>query len=172
MATCSTPQFHRRSIRLAGYDYTNVGAYFITICGYQRQLLFGEILANEMLLSPLGKIIKTEWEQLPKRFANIQLGSYSVLPDHMHGIIYITEDAGNEHTNRKFGGMVPGSIPDIVRAFKSSVTNRYRYHTSIPTTPIWQRNYYERIIRDMHELEMITGYIDANVERFSEDPYW
>ena len=85
---------HRRSIRLKGYDYTQEGAYYVTIVAWQRECLFGEVVNAEMALSKFGLIAKQQWEQLPKRFPTIELGAYVIMPNHMHGIIVITDGRG------------------------------------------------------------------------------
>src|SRR3989304_5673232 len=86
------PQIHhRRSIRLKGYDYTQAGAYFITICSHQREHVFGEVVNGEMKLSKFGQVAKQQWEKLPKRFQNIELGAFALMPNHEHGVIQIIE---------------------------------------------------------------------------------
>jgi len=94
---------HRQSIRLKGYDYTSPGAYFITICSYQRQCLFGAIVDDEMQMSKIGEIAKSCWRAIPDYFAKVQLGEFVVMPNHLHGIIFITD------TRR---GMAAMPLPD------------------------------------------------------------
>ena len=175
------PQIHhRRSIRLKGYDYTQVGAYFITICSYQREHIFGEIVNGEMKLSKFGLVAKQQWEKLPKRFPNIELGAFVVMPNHGHGVIQIIEHERkgiaenlqnlDEDSSRyaptknqqKFGKMIPNSIPTIVRSYKSAVAYRINLMRGTNGIPVWQRNYYEHIVRNERELELITKYIDYN----------
>ncbi len=85
-------KFHRRSIRLPNYDYSQSGAYFITICTHQREWLFGEILNEKMLLNEFGNIARTEWLETPKIRPNIKLGEFIIMPNHIHGIIWIKDD--------------------------------------------------------------------------------
>ena len=85
---------HRRSIRLKGYDYSQAGAYFITICTKDRECLFGEIVNGEIILNDYGKIANDEWEKLPQRFLNFELDVFQVMPNHMHGIIVLNEFVG------------------------------------------------------------------------------
>ena len=196
-------KFHRRSIRLKGYDYTQPGAYFVTMVTYQREDLFGEIMEGEMRLNWTGKQVKREWGRLARRFPNIELDEFIVMPNHVHGIILIvdlgrgtatiSEDedlngsrrapttANSEDidltiprrapTNREqFGKPVPGSIPTIIRSFKSAVSlrvNRSRYSTG---APVWQRKYFERVVRDQSELERIRAYIHHNPSQWADDP--
>lgn len=175
------PQIHhRRSIRLKGYDYTHAGAYFITICSHQREHVFGEIVNGEMKLNKLGLVAKQQWEKLPKRFPNIELGAFVLMPNHEHGIIQIIEQQRrgmaeslqnlDEESSRyaptenqqKFGKMIPNSIPTIVRSYKSAVAYRINLMRGVKAAPVWQRNYYEHVIRNDRELELITRYIDYN----------
>ena len=97
---------HRRSIRLKGYDYSQAGAYFITICTNDRKCLFGEIINGEMILNDCGKIANDEWEKLPQRFPNFELDVFQIMPNHMHGIVLLNESVGaglapaqNEHND-------------------------------------------------------------------------
>lgn len=183
------PQIHhRRSIRLKGYDYTQAGAYFITICSHQREHVFGEIVNGEMKLNKFGLVAKQQWEKLPERFPNIELGAFILMPNHEHGIIQIIERerrgtadtsrkgiAGNlrnldEDSSRyaltknqqKFGKMIPNSIPTILRSYKSAVAYRINLMRGVKAAPVWQRNYYDHIVRNEKELELITKYIDYN----------
>ena len=85
---------HRRSLRLKGYDYSQAGAYFVTIVTWHRECLFGEVVNKEMILNKVGKIVEWEWLELPKRFSYIELGAYMVMPNHFHGILFIHETVG------------------------------------------------------------------------------
>ncbi len=171
---------HRRSIRLKGYDYTQAGAYFITICSHHREHIFGEIVNEEMKLNKFGLVAKQQWEKLPKRFPNVELGAFVLMPNHEHGMIQIIEhqrrgiaenlQSLDEDSSRyaptdnqqKFGKMVPNSIPTIVRSYKSAVAYRINLMRGVKAAPVWQRNYYEHIVRNEKELELITEYIDYN----------
>jgi len=174
---------HRRSIRLKGYDYTQPGAYFITVVSYQRQNIFGEIVDGEMHLNWAGNLVKQEWQRLPNRFPNIELGEFVIMPNHLHGIILIiskgTAETNQRYnpemscqapSNEQYGKPVPGSIPTIIRSFKSAVTLRVNQKREFTTTPVWQRNYFERVVRDQNELELIREYILDNPSQWSEDP--
>ncbi|MBL8097575.1 MAG: transposase [Anaerolineales bacterium] len=170
---------HRRSIRLKGYDYTQAGAYFVTICTYQRENIFGEIINGEMKLSKFGLVASQQWEKLIKRFPNIELGAFVIMPNHSHGIIQIVErevqrrdtasrfnDQNDESSRRvpteRFQKPVAGSIPTIIRSYKSAVAYRINLMRNNKDTSVWQRNYYEHVIRNEKELELITKYIEYN----------
>lgn len=161
---------HRRSIRLQEYDYAQAGGYFVTIVTYQRDLLFGEIVDEEMMLNDFGKIADECWRAIPEHFPNVELGAYVVMPNHVHGIITITDGRGTIYrapTQEQFQKPVTGSIPTIIRTYKSAVTRLIgREHN---TTGIWQRNYYEHIIRNHEDWDRIHRYIESNPSMWTED---
>ena len=161
---------HRKSIRLPGYDYSQAGAYYVTIVTHQRNCLFGEVVNGEMVLNDFGKIAAECWRAIPDHFPLVELGAYVVMPNHVHGIIVITNGRGTIYrapTQEQFQKPVVGSIPTIIRTFKAAVTRRIgREHNA---TGIWQRNYYEHIIRDQTDLQNKTDYIEANPMLWDED---
>lgn len=161
---------HRRSIRLKEYDYAQPGGYFVTIVTYQRDLLFGEIVDDEMALNDFGKIANECWREIPEHFPNVELGAYVVMPNHVHGIITITDGRGTIYrapTQEQFQKPVTGSLPTIIRTYKSAVTRLIgREHNA---TGIWQRNYYEHIIRNHEDWDRIHRYIEANPSLWAED---
>ena len=118
---------HRRSIRLKGYDYSQIGAYFITICTQNRECLFGKIVDGKMVLNPFGRIVADEWTKTALIRDEIKLDEWVVMPNHFHGIVVVTNCRGTARrapTVERFGKPVSGSIPTIVRSFKSAVTKR------------------------------------------------
>ncbi len=172
-----SPQHHRRSIRLQGYDYTQPGAYFITICTQDRACLFGEVMDGEMRLNDAGQMVHVEWESLPKRFPRVALDAFVIMPNHLHGIIVITDHpvncAGlvpaqnNRTTTNRATTRVAPTVGDIVGAFKSRTTVLYTHGVKQRRGPpfagrLWQRNYYEYIIRDHRFLNRIREYILQN----------
>ena len=184
---------HRHSIRLKGYDYTQPGAYFVTILTHQRNEIFGAITGGEMHLNKYGQIAFQQWEALSHRFRHIRLDEYVVMPNHFHGILVITDQSKgaaeyySQHvepasrcaltsTHNASSPLRPhspqvvvGSLGAIVRAYKSAVT--YRIHNMPGTNglPVWHRNYYEHIIRDDTELHSIRAYIQTNPLSWRED---
>ena len=176
---------HRKSIRLQGYDYSQAGAYYVTIVTYQRDCLFGEIMNEEMFLNDFGKIADECWRAIPDHFPNVELGAHVIMPNHAHGIIVITNNESRSTTatiddGRRGAAMLryddnpshkinvkPSSLGAIVRSFKSAVS--YRIHKELNATGIWQRNYYEHIIRDEKDLQNKTDYIEANPSLWDED---
>ena len=174
---------HRRSIRLKEYDYTQAGGYFITIVTFQREHLFGEIQNDEMQLSKFGLVAKQQWEKLPKRFSNIELGAFVIMPNHAHGVIQILDlgrgtaegvtDIVDESPRRapteQFQQPVKGSIPTIIRSYKSAVAYRINLMRGINSVPVWQRNYYEHVIRNHEDWDRIHRYIKSNPSMWAED---
>jgi putative transposase len=142
---------HRRSIRLPGYDYTTPGAYFITICSWQRECLFGEIIDGTMQLSPYGKTVLFNWSILPKRYQNVALDNFVVMPNHVHGIIVLKDWLEKNYTESDKFALRKSTIhplSEIVRGLKTSSArriNKMRYLTGVS---VWQRGYYEHIIRN------------------------
>jgi len=186
MAQDAHPKFdpnkrHRKSIRLQGYDYSFAGAYFVTIVTYQRDCLFGKIENGEMLLNDFGIIADECWRAIPEHFPFVELGAHIIMPNHAHGIIVIRADesptingmtqyVGARHASplqTPPRGTPPHSLGAIVGSFKSAVTKRIgREHNA---TGIWQRNYYEHIIRNDREMDNIWRYIEANPAQWDAD---
>lgn len=175
------PEIHRRrSIRLKEYDYRRAaGAYFITICSWNNECLFGSILDGKMQLNENGQIVEGEWLQTGVVRPNVKLDTFVVMPNHIHGIIILNEDGGTIQsvvgatrrvapTGRPMGP-VSGSIGAIIGQYKSIVTKRINKMRNTTWFNIWQRNYYEHIIRNENELNRIREYIRNNPARWAED---
>jgi putative transposase len=174
---------HRRSIRLQGYDYTQSGAYYITIVTYQRQHLFGEVVNGVMHLNELGKIARDEWFKTAVLRAYVELyeDEFVVMPNHVHGIIWIENKDGGDNTTivgtrrrrvptvEQFGKPVSHSIPTIVRAYKSAVTYAVNALQNQRGGVLWQRNYYEHVIRDEKDLKAKRDYILSNPLNWEDD---
>ena len=194
---------HRRSIRLKGYDYTQPGAYFVTICAYQRNEIFGAIVGKSMQLSPLGIIVQSEWFRSIGIRKEIRLfeDEFVVMPNHLHGIVWIVgadgvrpdgvrpdgvrpdgvrpdgvRPDGVRPVRKKGASLVPlhaplhrvaRSLGSFVAGLKAAVTSRAG--RELNSANIWQRNYYEHIIRNESELWNIWNYIDTNPLRWQED---
>ena len=171
------PNIHRRrSVRLQGYDYSQAGAYFITICTQGRECLFGAIENGEMMLSECGQIAHDEWLKSAKIRSEIELGEYVIMPNHFHGILIIGRGtARRAPTVEQFGQPVSGSLPTIIRAFKSAITKRINEMRQSPGVSIWQRNYFEHVIRNEADYRRITEYVENNPRQWEEDslhPKW
>jgi putative transposase len=171
---------HRRSIRLKGYDYAQPGAYFVTIVAWQRESMFGEILNGEMMLSHYGKIVQKCWREITAHFINVETGAFTIMPNHVHGIILIHERRGTVSVPNDnnalpiMGGETPPlrtpTLGQIVAYFKYQSTKEMNLLANTGTvTKFWQRNYYEHIIRDENDLQNKAHYIEANPLLWAED---
>jgi len=174
---------HRKSICLNGFDYSLPGAYFVTICAHARQCIFGDVIDGEMNLSDFGKIAQEEWQKTSVLRANVQLGAFVVMPNHVHAIIHIPEEDGfvqpTMPSSPRRGdrpvaptearGPSPRSIGAIMAGFKSAVTTRINIMRHTPGFPVWQRNYYEHIIKNDKEYLQIEGYILENPIQWLKD---
>jgi len=169
---------HRRSIRLKGYEYSQGGAYFVTICTHNRECMFGKIVDGKMCINEWGKIAERCWLEIPEHYPNVSLDEFVIMPNHIHGIIILNEkisiiganvvgakDFSPLHNNHLCG--TSRTIGSIVRGFKIGCTKWFRKHTDIYT--VWQRNYYEHIIRNEIELNKIREYILNNSLNWETD---
>ena len=167
---------HRRSLKLKNYNYSQAGYYFVTICCYQRQCLFGEIIDGVMQLNQYGLIIEKEWLRSSLVRQEIELDKYVVMPNHFHGIVIINSVGANgrsplpQPSNQSIiPSMKPKSLSSLMSGFKSSVTKNINLIRNTPGTPIWQRNYYEHIIRNETALNKIREYIINNPLSWEND---
>ncbi|HEU0075103.1 MAG TPA: transposase [Dehalococcoidia bacterium] len=166
----------RRSIRLPGYDYASAGAYFVTLTTWQRESIFGEVVDGEMILGGLGEIAAREWRRSEELRAEIHLDAFMVMPNHLHAVILIRDVGAHGRAPlrgpsiRDAPSRQPRSLGSLVAGFKSAATRRINETRNSPGIPIWQRNYYERIIRDEDELNRIRQYILDNPAKWAEDP--
>ena len=229
----NSEKHRRRSIRLPGYDYSQPGAYFVTICTLNRACLFGDIVNGVMRLNPMGCMVQECWMAIPQHFPHVVLDAFVVMPNHVHGILVIVEktnagtphpaeamhsveathsvgamrsvgathDVGathsagamrsvgtphpaeamrsvgathasplqNDNTPTRPRGPKRQSIASIVGSFKSAVTKCINEYRGTPGAPVWQRNYYEHIIRTEESLNRIREYILQNPLRWHLD---
>lgn len=171
---------HRRSIRLRGYDYAQAGAYFVTICVQNHELIFGDVIGAEMRLSSFGHLVVECWQAIPDHFHHATLDTFIAMPNHVHGILVIAhseshpDDGGATHASplRPYSwsaaeqstarGPRSGSIGAIIGSFKSASAKRINQARGTAGVPVWQRNYYEHVIRDAEALNRIREYIVTN----------
>ncbi|MCL2683218.1 MAG: transposase [Bacteroidales bacterium] len=168
---------HRRSIRLKGYDYSQAGLYFVTICVRNREHLFGEIQNWEMVLNGYGEIVARCWSEIPKHYPNTILHEFVVMPNHVHGIIQIIEPVGAQNfvplhipKQNTFQKIIPRSIGSIIRGFKIGVTKQLNQFECFGV--IWQRNYYEHIILTNRSYQYIANYIINNPKNWEKDKFF
>lgn len=180
-------RYRRRNLRLKRYDYSLTGYYFLTICTEQRQCLFGDIANGTMELNLMGLAVERVWRAIPEHFPLAVLDEYVVMPNHVHGIIKLMPQSGSampkefqssmcsansvlpsKRTSPR-RGPARGSISAIVGAFKSTAARRINELRDAPTRSIWQRNYYEHIIRSERSLLRIREYVTNNPLRWTLD---
>ncbi len=172
-AADTTVRHRRRSLRLDGYDYAKAGAYFITICTEGRACLLGDVTNGTMRLNAAGQLAVTLWNDLTARFVGIELDASVVMPNHVHGVIALPDRARNRRgtprgcPGSKAATRAAPTVGDMVGAFKSLFTVEYIRGVKEDRWPafdrrVWQRNYYEHIIRDEAELARVRRYIDEN----------
>ena len=163
----------RQSIRLKDYDYTQPGAYFVTVCAHDRRDVWGKVRGGEVSLNGLGRIIEDCWGEVPAHFPHVRLDQYCVMPNHLHGILSIAH-AGRgtiyrAPTPEGFSQPVAGSLPTVIRTFKAAVTRHARKTVQGGSIRVWQRGYFERVIRDERELHLAREYIANNPAKWDLD---
>ncbi len=187
---------HRRSTRLKSWDYSWSWWYYVTICAYERQCLFGEIVIDEMRLNSVGRIVEEEWLRTPEIRKSVELDLYVVMPNHIHGIIIVNDDVGTHRSASLIGEdktgargksvvatldshvgahssaplrRKPRSLGSFVAGFKSVVTKRINVLRNSPGRPVWQRGFHDHIIRNEADLVRIREYIRNNPLRWALD---
>lgn len=165
---------HRHSIRLQGYNYAEAGAYFVTVCIEQHECLLGEIVDGQMLLDDWGQIASEIWEQVADHWPSVEIDAFVVMPNHLHGIIIITEGGAE-----KEGGGTPPlqevkppqkpTLGAIMAFWKYQSSKRINEARQTPGMRLWQRNFYEWIIRNEQMLERARNYIANNPGRWDDD---
>ncbi len=186
--TFDPTKHHRRSIRLKGYDYTSPGWYYVTVCTHDRKFFFGDVADGQMRLNDAGRMVDFVWTQLPHQFQHITLDARVVMPNHMHGILVVVGAPlvgalGGAGTRRpapalslEGAGTRPApTMGDVVGAFKSITTYEYTLGVRQRNWPsfngrLWQRNFYEHVIRNEHELNTIREYVCLNPSGWAYDP--
>ncbi len=185
---------HRRSIRLKGYDYSQAGLYFITICCQDRVCRLGKIENGVMICNELGEIAYREWMKTAELRPQIELDAFMVMPNHIHGILKINEiDMDTLHSPNNTGDNTgdnmgecnspnntgecnsplrspSNTIGAIIRGYKSSVTKQFGLMGF--DEKLWQRNYYEHIIRDEQSYQIISEYIINNPKKWADDKFY
>jgi putative transposase len=174
MASLDAPRPRRRAIRLAGYDYAQAGAYFITMCTEDRALLFGAIQDGVMRLNETGAFVEAAWQDLSRHYRNVALDEFVVMPNHVHGIIVIAEqddhDAASGGAGLKPAPTKSHPVSEIVRGFKTFSARRINEHRGTRGAAVWQRNYYEHVIRNEASLSRIRQYVANNPASWPDDP--
>ena len=164
-------KLRRKSIRLKNYNYSKIGTYYITICTNKKECIFGNISNGKMITNENGNIVGTFWKNLPKKYKNCKLDKFIIMPNHLHGLIIIESDnVGAIHelplqkTQRR--SML---LPKIIGYFKMNTAKKINQIRQSPGERVWQRNYFERIIRNNKELNKIKYYISKNPIKWEHD---
>lgn len=168
----------RQSIRLAHFDYTQSAAYFVTLVTRDRAELFGCLIDDVMHLSPIGEIVQEEWLRSSEIRAELELDGFVVMPNHLHGIVIVAREMVAQAEQASPTGAhsraplqrAPRSLGSFISGFKATATRRIRLQRLISDGPVFQRNYFERVIRNERELDRIRTYIADNPRRWLEDP--
>ncbi len=162
---------HRKSIRLKHYNYSQNGAYFITLCAKNRQCLFGEIINNKITLNDLGNIVREEWKKSFQIRYELEIDEFVIMPNHFHGIVFITRksEQGYNYKSNSDQGPKNKSISSLVAGFKSSVTSKINALQKQTSESVWQRNYHEHVIRNEKSLQRIREYTINNPLTWKED---
>ncbi len=171
----------RQSMRLSDFNYAQAGCYFVTLCAHQRQCLFGTICEGFMQEGAAGLMVQENWTALPARFPFVALDAYVVMPNHLHGLLFLTDQEGEQPQNSFSSaegyhpnGTSAGTLGRIVQAFKSLTTCCYTQGVKQEGWPafdgrIWQRNYHDHVVRDEAALGNIRSYIAANPGCWEQD---
>jgi REP element-mobilizing transposase RayT len=177
----TTPAFnsdlhHRRSIRLHNYDYSQAGAYFFTLCTQNRECLFGTVVEDTVRLNDVGRMVQEIWRALPDYYPGVELDNFVVMPNHIHGIVllndvgarFIAPNNGQGTENKGAINRAP-AVGEIIRAFKARCTRGINQLRGLQGASIWQRNYYEHVIRNESSFHEIREYIVNNPARWAMD---
>ncbi|HHE31532.1 MAG TPA: hypothetical protein ENL07_02550 [Chlorobaculum parvum] len=172
----------RQSLRLKDYDYSQPGAYFVTLCAKDRWSLFGEIVDGVMQLNEAGRIVAEEWMKSAEIRQEIKLDEWVIMPNHFHGIVVITSDSVRAHGRapvQKPRGASdrplcrpPKSIGAMIAGFKSAATKHINAYRQTPGEKLWHRNYWEHVIRNEHDLAEICEYIRNNPAKWEFDGFY
>ena len=174
---------NRKRTRLANFDYSAVGMYFVTICTANREHFFGEICDGKMILNDCGKIADKCWREIPTHFPNTKLDEFVVMPNHVHGIVWIENSVNdenivrvgdknfcplqNEINQKSWQSKLSRSLSSIIRGFKIGVTKWCRQNSDIYL--VWQRLFHDHIVRDDEELNRVREYISLNPKNWKRD---
>jgi REP element-mobilizing transposase RayT len=164
----------RRSPRLQGYDYRQDGGYFVTLCTQNRVCLFGDISDDGLQLNAAGMMVALWWERLPEKFPGVELDAYVIMPNHLHGILVMGDNVGADTLIRPNETIPTLSLSTLLQWFKVMTTNAYirgvrEQHWDAFPGKLWQRSYYDHIIRAEADLHRIQVYIENNPTQWATD---
>ncbi len=160
----------RRTLRLQDYDYGQSGAYFVTLCTEGRRIVFGDVRDGAVRLNELGRAVETAWLSTPLVRDYVQLDAHVVMPNHLHGIIVFHSDREATPVARHKGLQSQSeTLGAVIRGFKAASTRMVNDVRRLPGATVWQRGYYEHIIRTERDLNAIREYIVNNPAKWAED---
>ena len=170
--TPKSNQSRRRATRLYGYDYAQTAGYFVTMCVQHQGCLFGKIIDGQTQLNETGKIVVECWRRIPQHFSSAELDVCVVMPNHIHGVILLdtrgTSLPPRSQPNRS-GEVSSPTLGQVVAYFKFQSTKYINEHRDMPGARVWQRNYYDHVIRDERDLQRIRQYVTDNPMRWELD---
>jgi REP element-mobilizing transposase RayT len=157
---------NRKRLRLAEYDYSHAGMYFVTICTHRRELLFGTVHAQAISLTPAGCVVQQCWDEIPAHYPGVRTDAFVIMPNHIHGLIQLTGTGtvGARHASPgpEAARARPPTLANVVGSFKSAVTSRVNVQRGTPGATVWQRGYFERVLRNDDEMLRARKYIVEN----------
>jgi REP element-mobilizing transposase RayT len=168
----------RRSIRLMGFDYRDAGAYFVTICTFRRACVLADVVDDRVSLTAVGSVVESAWRTIPGYFPHFGLEGYVVMPNHLHGILVLQDAHRAKHPPKadasplqppRSKGTQPGSVQAVIQTFKAISTRRFHALPGMKLNRLWQRGFYDHVIRDEAELNRIRAYVEENPLRWALD---
>lgn len=166
------PSPRRKELRLPNFDYSEPGWYFVTICIVERLNLFGLVNNGNVVLNAYGTIAQDTWLHIPKHFPNVELDEFIIMPNHIHGILSLTEDGNFLEADKQTLNAITPSLGTLVGAYKAAVSKKINLIRNTPGDSVWQRNYYEHIVSSLTELVRICEYIAGNPSNWQNDEYF
>jgi putative transposase len=182
-----TDNKNRKSIRIQGYDYSQNGAYFVTICTHNKQCLFGQVESGKMVLNKLGLLVEGVWRDISKHYKSVLIDEFVIMPNHVHGIIWLQDSweqlgamnhaptavTNDANVGAQFIAPNPRktqpTLGEVVRAFKARASQASKTIRAVDSKILWQRNYYEHVVRNEPDLQAIREYINNNPKQWHLD---
>ena len=171
LSTSTSNGRYPKTIRLTGYDYSQAGSYFVTICTYNRRLIFGDVVNGASNLNTFGRMVEQTWFDLVNHYPNVELDEFIVMPNHVQGIVVLQQYVEAGLKPAPTTKQIKHGLPEIVRGLKTFSSRRINSVRGTPGTPLWQRGYHDHIIRNDNDLAQIRHYIRHNALKWADDRY-
>jgi len=168
----------RNALRLRGFDSASPGAYFVTVCTHRKACILGSVVDGESRPSATGKIVAAGWQELPDHYPSLEPDSMVVMPNHIYAIVFLPGPVGaglrpaptpHEGSSEGRGEGRRVTFSEVLRAFKSHSARRINIVRGTPGAPVWQRGFYEHVVRNEADLDRIRRYIEGSPQRWAED---